>query len=145
MLRFNLSVKTLLQYTYMYICTCLCVCVLQGIRIIREYVYSLIFLGNMYIPWFTQGICKFPEKTSEYTNSLKFSSQNYTNSLKRFLNQNIGVFACRIVHSTGLFSKIDVANNCYKVNHPTSCTPCELDNLDIAADWAERIRLIGTK
>jgi len=49
--------------------------------IIREYVYSLIFSGNVYIPWFTQGIYIFPEKDREYTYSLKFMSDFYTHSL----------------------------------------------------------------
>jgi len=49
--------------------------------IIREYVYSLIFSGNVYIPWFTQGIYIYPEKSREYTYSLKFMSDFYTLSL----------------------------------------------------------------
>jgi hypothetical protein len=48
---------------------------------IREYVKSLTFSGNVYIPWFTQGIYTFPEKTRDFTYSLKFMSDFFTHSL----------------------------------------------------------------
>ena len=54
---------------------------LQWMCIIREYVYSLIFSGNMYIPWFSQGIYIFPKKVREYTYSLKYMTKFYTHSL----------------------------------------------------------------